>query len=98
MSTRKRDAKQVRARSERYLVVHVVARAGAGHGGLTGRSAAARGIRAAVTGAKTPPPAAAPTAPAAGAVQHGELGIEALQYHLGGIAVLTGLILPFARL
>src|SRR6516165_6484490 len=35
---------------------------------------------------------------AAGAVEHGQLRVEALQHDLGGVALLPVLVLPFARL
>src|SRR5262249_7798756 len=34
----------------------------------------------------------------AGAIEHGECRVEALQHHLGRITVLPVLVLPFARL
>src|SRR5580698_5005291 len=43
--------------------------------------------------------AAAPTgARAAGTVEQGQLAAKTLQHHLGRVAVLAGLILPFSRL
>src|SRR5262245_50221036 len=81
--TRRADRKCL----ERNLVVEVVA--GAGHGGLAlarGRAGGAEVGRAAVV------------ALAAGAIQHCELRIEALQHDLGGVALLALLIGPFAGL
>src|SRR5215470_8148094 len=89
--------RQTCVRSERNFVVHVLARFGARtrHGGLARRGTTATErseIGAAVVGADIT------AATTTHAVQHGELRIEALQHHLGGIAVLALLVLPFARL
>src|SRR5262245_62646136 len=78
--------------SKRNLVVHVPALAGAGHGGLLLARRRAGGAEIILVGAELTP-AAIP-----GPVEHGELRIEVLQHHLGGVLVLARLILPFARL
>src|SRR5580693_4557914 len=90
------------ASSERDLVVHVVATAGAGHGGLARRCAAATGGTGA-TGARAEigpvvVGAEPTTATTAGAVEQHHLGAEVLQDDLSGIAILAALILPFAGL
>src|SRR5262245_10815379 len=78
--------------SKRNLVVHVPALAGAGHGRLLLARRRAGGAEIILVGAEFTP-AAIP-----GPVEHGELRIEVLQHHLGGVLVLARLILPFARL
>ena len=84
---------------ERNLIVHVAARApGAGAG--RGRDLAGRPGRAELPTLLGPELAAASPAGAArtGAVEQRQLAAEALQHHFGRVAVLAGLILPFARL
>src|SRR5262249_17879522 len=78
--------------SKRNLVVHVAALAGAGHGRLLLARRGAGGAEIILVGAEL----AAGAIP--GPVEHGELRIEVLQHHLGGVLVLARLILPFARL
>src|SRR5215831_3588654 len=78
--------------SKRYLVVHVAALARAGQSRLLLARGRARGpkiilIRAQLAASAIPCP-----------VEHGELRIEVLQHHLGGVFVLARLVLPFARL
>src|SRR5580765_166309 len=77
--------------SERNLVVHVVAlAAGAGHRRLALAWRGGRPGRAEV--------AIVGPCSAAGAVEHGQRRVEALQHDLGRVAVLAVLVLPFARL
>src|ERR1700682_2231287 len=70
--------------SKRNLVVHVAALAGARHGRLLLACGCAGGaeVTAAFGGAEV---AAAPAAAVPCPVEHGELGVEALQHHLGGV-------------
>src|SRR5579885_128889 len=80
--------------SEGNLVVHVAARrAGPGRG----RDLARRPRRAEFT-AFIHVAAAGRRSSAAGAIQQRQFAAKVLQHHLGGIAVLARLILPFARL
>src|SRR5262245_58618198 len=75
---RRRRGVPIAVALERDLVVEIVA--GAGHGRLAlarGRAGRAEVGRAVVVGLA-----------AAGAIQHGELRIEALQHDLGGVALL----------
>ena len=67
-------------------------------GACRGRYPAGRAGRAKVTAAGLVHVAAAARTRAAGAVEQCQLAAEVLQHHFGGIAVLAGLILPFARL
>src|SRR4249919_2164219 len=77
--------------SERNLVVHVVAlAAGTGHRRL---AFAWRGGRAGRAEVATVGPCSA-----AGAIEHRQRRVEALQHDLGRIAVLAVFVLPFARL
>src|SRR5947209_9436466 len=81
--------------SERDVVVHVGV---AGAGGCDRAARAAAGAAGAETapcsiGADTATPSAA-----AGAVQPGHVGVEALQHHLGGVFLHPALVGPFARL
>src|SRR5262249_41607387 len=78
--------------SKRNLVVHVPALAGAGHGRLFLARRGTGGAEIILVGAELTPAAIA------GPVEDGELRIEVLQHHLGGVLVLARLILPFARL
>src|SRR6516165_5016435 len=78
--------------SKRNLVVHVAALAGARHGRLLLARGGAGGAEIILVGAEL----AAGAIP--GPVEHGEVRIEVLQHHLGGVLVLARLILPFARL
>src|SRR5580704_17307287 len=79
--------------SERNLVVHVVAPAGARSG--QGRLPCSRRSRRAEIGARAwVLRAEVAAASPAGPIQYGQLRVEALQHDLGRIAVLTGLILP----
>src|SRR5262252_7986238 len=78
--------------SERNFVVHVLAPSGARHGGLARRAPAAERSEVGSGIVRTEIPAAAR------AIKHGKLGAEALQHHLGRVAILALLILPFARL
>src|SRR5262249_5990170 len=85
--------------SKRNLVVHVPALAGAGHGRLLLACRGAGGAEIILVGAElTLVGAGLPPAAISGPVEHGELRIEVLQHHLGGVLVLARLILPFARL
>src|SRR5262245_30874125 len=77
-------------RSERDLVVHVVALAAARHGGL----ALARRRTAEIAAALVLAHAAATAA----AVEHGERRVEALQHHLGRVALDVVLVGPLAGL
>src|SRR6516165_10065773 len=78
--------------SKRNLVVHVAALARAGQGRLLLARRGAGGAEIILVGAEL----AAGAIP--GPVEHGEVRIEVLQHHLGGVLVLARLILPFARL
>src|SRR5215471_2567161 len=78
--------------SKRNLVVHVAALAGARQGRLLLARRGAGGAEIILVGAEL----AAGAIP--GPVEHGELRIEILQHHLGGVFVLARLVLPFARL
>ena len=86
---------QRRSQSERNLVVHVVALAGAGHGRLALARAAASG-RSSRNRRRCP--AAARRAAAAAAVEHGQRRVEALQHDLGRVFVVAVLVGPFAGL
>src|SRR5205807_611791 len=87
--------------SERNVVVHVVAAAATAAGrdaalldtvtAPAGRAPRARTEIAAVIGQCA-------AASAATAIEHGQHGIEALQYDLGRVLVLAGLVLPLPRL
>src|SRR5262245_21586635 len=77
-------------RSERDLVVHVVALAAARHGGL----ALARRRTAEIAAALVLAHAAATAA----AVEHGQRRVEALQHHLGRVALDVVLVGPLAGL
>src|SRR6185503_754061 len=78
---------------ERNLVVHVVAlAAGTGHRRLALAWRGGRPGRAEVT-------IVGPcSAPAAGAIEHRQRRVEALQHDLGRVAVLAVFVLPLARL
>src|SRR5580700_605848 len=78
--------------SERNLVVHIAAAHRSGHGSSARRrrDLAGRARRAEI--------AAAGFVHVAGAIEQGQFAAKVLQHDFGGIAVLTGLILPFARL
>src|SRR5689334_5551132 len=84
--------------SERDFVVHVAAPAPADrrrHGRLScapRRCARGAEVGAALLGGKVA------AASAAGAVEHLQRGIEALQHDLGRVAILAVLVLPFACL
>src|SRR5262249_20165896 len=78
--------------SKRNLVVHVAALARPGQSRLLLARGGAGGpkiilIRAQIAASAIPGP-----------VEHGELRIEVLQHHFGGVFVLARLVLPFARL
>src|ERR1700689_3220195 len=76
------------------FVVHIAAAAAAGHG--CRRDLARRAGRAEFAGIICIAATARRTA--AGAVEQCQLATETLQHHFGRVAVLTGLVLPFARL
>src|SRR5712671_6853013 len=78
------------SRSERDLVVHVLALAGAHHGRLAFARRREFAARSALI--RTRPGAAAAT------IQHGEGRIEALQHHLGAVALDIVLVGPLAGL
>src|SRR5499427_3377583 len=78
--------------SKRNLVVHVAALAGARHSRLLLARGGAGGAEIILLGTELAAGAIA------GPVEHGELGVEVLQHHLGGVLVLARLVLPFARL
>src|SRR5579875_2742670 len=79
------------ARSERNLVVEIVAFVGAGEGRLPGTGKARAGGPEITIRLRT-------ARPAARAIKQRELRIETLQDDLGRITVLAVLVLPFARL
>src|SRR6266567_4182899 len=89
------SARWTTAASERNLVVEVVA-LGARHRrlALARRGRSRRAEIAGLTGIG--PGSAAPAG--SSAIEHGELRVEALQHHLGRIAVLALRVLPFAGL
>src|SRR5665647_737084 len=93
LSCRSRSAT---ARSERNLVVHVVALGGPGHG----RLALARRARSATgsAGAEVVAAVGARAAATAAGIEHGELRVEALQHHFGRVALVAVFVRPFARL
>src|SRR6516162_5459005 len=78
--------------SKRNLVVHVAVLAGARHGRLLLARRRPGGAEIILVGAEL----SAGAIP--GPVEHGKLGVEVLQHHLGGVLVLARLVLPFARL
>src|SRR4029077_9924990 len=84
--------------SKRNLVVHVGARAAVARSDAGGRDLAAWSGRAKFPGIVGAEITAASGAGAARAVEQGQLAAEALQHHLGRVAVLARLVLPFARL
>src|ERR1700733_2820688 len=86
--------------SERNLVVHIAAAHRSGHGSSARRrrDLAGRARRAEIAAAGFVHVAAAASARAPRAIEQRQLAAKVLQHDFGGIAVLTGLILPFARL
>src|SRR5271154_5740283 len=85
--------------SERNLVIHVGAGAGpraGGRGDFAGRSG--RAELAATVFAEIRAPATGTGTGATGAVEQCQFAAKALQHDLGRIAILAGLVLPFARL
>src|ERR1700747_3287133 len=74
------------------LVVHVAALAGTGQGRLFLARRRTGGTKFIFLSAEVT------TAAIPRAVEHGELRIEVLQHHFGGVFVLARLVLPFARL
>src|SRR5262249_5617675 len=78
--------------SKRNLVVHVAALAGTGQGRLFLARRRTGGTEFIFLSAEVT------AAAIARAVEHGQLRIEVLQHHLGGVFVLARLVLPFARL
>jgi hypothetical protein len=96
----------VRARrndsSERNLIVHLASPAAAATRAGCGRDFARRPgrteITARVIGAEFTAATTRAGTGAASAVEQRQLAAKTLQHHFGRIAVLAGLILPFARL
>src|SRR5580692_7330116 len=86
--------------SERNLVVHIAAAHRSGHGSSARRrrDLAGRARRAEIAAAGFVHVAAAASARAPRAIEQRQLAAKVLQHDFGGIAVLSGLILPFARL
>src|SRR5580698_520105 len=86
--------------SERNLVVHIAAAHRSGHGSSARRrrDLAGRARRAEIAAAGFVHVAAAASTRAAGAIEQGQFAAKVLQHDFGGIAVLSGLVLPFARL
>src|SRR5947209_4868606 len=86
-----------RRSSERDFVVEVVALAAPAPAPAgKGRLALARPARA--RGAEIGRLDRIRSGPAARAIEHRQLRVEALQHHFGRVAVLAGLVLPFAGL
>src|SRR5690606_13847336 len=90
---------QAEAGSERNIVVEITAQAAAGRAAVAA-AITATGRRVAITAALSAA-ALATALPAAGTIQHGQRGVEALQHNLGRIFgdavlfILAGLKLPF---
>src|SRR5690606_19720755 len=91
---------QAEAGSERNIVVKITAKAAAGRATVAA-AITATGRRVAITAAALSAAALATALPAAGTIQHGQRGVEALQHNLGRIfgdavlLILAGLKLPF---
>src|SRR5277367_2062014 len=96
MSASNRGAMTGANPSERNLVVHIAAAHGAGTGHR--RDLARRAGRAEIAAASLVHIAAAARARSAGAIEQRQLAAKALQHDFRGIAILAGLVLPFACL
>ena len=103
---RKREAEPPFERSKRDVIIHAARLEGGGIGGWATSAATTATIvdltppeaAAAIVGAAETTIAATGAFTLAAPIKQGQVGIEALQHHFGGIFVLAGLVLPFAGL